>query len=115
MNKRMLAAGFAFVLGSSACVKEVTSDERLERETKSTTVKESMGAADLQKIKCDDTAAAKASARNENKPETDRVVGYMELYESLKGRSAKFDEAMNRNPDLAYQQGSQELISAKEQ
>ena len=114
MNKRVLVAGFAFVMGSG-CAHEVTSDERLDRETKVQTVKESLGAADLQKIKCDDTAAAIASARNENKPETERVAGYIQLYESLKGRSAKFDEAMSRNPDLAYQEGSQELISAKEQ
>ncbi len=115
MNKRLLVAGFAFALGSTGCVKEVTSDERLDRETKGSTVKEALKASDLQKIKCDDTAAAIASARNENKPETDRVAGYIELYESLKARSAKFDEAMSRNPDLAYQEGSQELISAKEQ
>ena len=115
MNKRMRVAGVAFVLGSLSCAHEVTSDERLERETKASTVKEAMGAKELEKIKCDDTAAAIASARNENKPETDRVAGYIELYESLKGRSAKFDEAMTRNPDLAYQEGSQTLIAAKEQ
>ena len=114
MNKRVLVAGFAFVMGSG-CAHEVTSDERLDRETKVQTVKESLGAADLQKIKCDDTATDLATARNENKPETDRVAGYIELYQSLKARSAKFDEAMSRNPDLAYQEGSQELIAAKEQ
>jgi len=39
----------------------------------------------------------------------------MGLFESLKGRTAKFNEAMTRNPDLAYQEGSQELVSAREQ
>ena len=115
MNKRLLVAAFAFALCTTGCVKEVTSDERLERETAKTDVKEALGAKDLLKIKCDDTAANLAKARNENKPETDRVNDYIELYESLKARSAKFDEAMSRNPDLAYQEGSQELISAKEQ
>lgn len=115
MNKRLLVAAFAFALSTSGCVKEVSSDERLERETTKTELKESLGAKDLQKIKCDDTANDLAKARNENKPETDRVASYIELYESLKVRSAKFDEAMSRNPDLAYQEGSQELISAKEQ
>lgn len=113
MNKRLLLA--ALTLASGACVKEVSSDERLERETKSSSVKDALGASELQKIKCDDTANDLASARNENKPETDRVVGYIELYESLKHRTAKFDEAMSRNPDLAYLEGSQVLISAKEQ
>lgn len=115
MNMRSQVAALAVALCSSGCVKEVSSDERLDRETKTSTVKEALGASDLQKIKCDDTAADLAKARNENKPETDRVAGYIELYESLKGRSAKFDEAMSRNPDLAYQEGSQELIAAKEQ
>ena len=112
---RLLVAGSAFAFCTTGCVKEVTSDERLERETTKTSVKEALGAKDLQKIKCDDTAANLAKARNENKPETDRVSDYIELYESLKSRSAKFDEAMTRNPDLAYQEGSQELIAAKEQ
>ncbi len=115
MNKRLLVAAFAIALWSTACVKEISSDERLERETTRTDPKEALGAKDLKKIKCDDTAANLAKARNENKPETDRVNDYIELYESLKARSAKFDEAMSRNPDLAYQDGSQELISAKEQ
>jgi hypothetical protein len=115
MNKRLLVAVAAVAMGSFSCAHEVTSDERLENATKTSNVKEALGAKDLQKIKCDDTAADLAKARNENKPETDRVAGYIDLYESLKSRSAKFDEAMSRNPDLAYQEGSQELISAKEQ
>ncbi len=115
MIKRLLVAASAFALCTTGCVKEITSEERLERETQKSELKESLGAKDLQKIKCDDTSANLAKARNENKSETDRVNDYIELYESLKVRSAKFDEAMNRNPDLAYQEGSQELISAKEQ
>ena len=115
MNNRLLVAASAVALCASGCVKEISSDERLERATEKVDVKEALGAKDLQKIKCDDTAANLAKARNENKPETDRVNDYIELYESLKARSAKFDEAMSRNPDLAYQEGSQELISAKEQ
>jgi hypothetical protein len=115
MNKRLLVAAFAFASSLSGCVHEVTSDERLDRETKTTSIKEALGASELHKIKCDNLSGDLAKARNENKPETDRVVSYIELYESLKGRSAKFDEAMSRNPDLAYQEGSQELIAAKDQ
>ena len=94
MNKRLLVAAVTLAVSTTGCVKEISSDERLERETAKTDVKEALGAKDLQKIKCDDTAANLAKARNENKPETERVTDYIELYESLKGRSAKFDEAM---------------------
>ncbi|MFT3836100.1 MAG: hypothetical protein QM723_03770 [Myxococcaceae bacterium] len=111
MIKRLLWAGLFF----AACTHEVTSDERLERETKQANMKEAITASDLQKLRCDDVNQELAKARNENRPETDRVGSYQDLYESLKGRTAKFDEAMTRNPDLAYQEGSQELVSAREQ
>jgi hypothetical protein len=114
MNKRLLPAGL-LLLTITGCPKEISSDERLDRATKGTDIKAALGAADLEKIKCDDTAAELAKARNENKPETERVTNYIDLYESLRGRSAKFDEAMTRNPDLAYQEGSQQLVAAKEQ
>jgi hypothetical protein len=112
MNKRLL---WAALFLAAACSHEVTSDERLERETKASNMKEAITASDLQKLRCDDVNQELAKARNENRPETDRVGSYQDLYESLKGRTAKFDEAMTRNPDLAYQEGSQELVSAREQ
>lgn len=111
MIKRLLWAGLLL----TACTHEVTSDERLERETKQANMKEAITASDLQKLRCDDVNQELAKARNENRPETDRVGSYQDLFESLKGRTAKFDEAMTRNPDLAYQEGSQELVSAREQ
>jgi hypothetical protein len=112
MNKRLLWAGVLFAFG---CSHEVSSDERLERETKAGNLREAITASDLQKLRCDDVNQELAKARNENRPETDRVGSYQDLFESLKGRTAKFDEAMTRNPDLAYQEGSQELVSAREQ
>ncbi len=113
MNKRLLwAATVALMAG---CSHEVSSDERLERETSRKDLREAITASDLQKLKCDDVNQELAKARNENRPETDRVGSYMDLFESLKGRTAKFDEAMTRNPDLAYQEGSQELVTAREQ
>ncbi len=114
MTYRLLTA-LTVALFVSGCVKEVSSDERLDRETGKGGKEATLSAADLQKLKCDDTNNALAKARNENSPETDRVQNYLDLYESLKSRTAKFEEAMSRNPDLAYQEGSQELVSAKEQ
>jgi hypothetical protein len=110
---RTLVIGCAF-LGLAGCVKEISSEERLERATQANEVKGSGSASDLAKIKCDDTNAELGKARNDSRPETDRVVAYRELFDSLKTRVARFDEAMTRNPDLQFQEGSQEIVSAKD-
>jgi hypothetical protein len=112
-DMRTLLIGCAF-LGLAGCVKEISSEERLERATQNNEVKGSNSAADLQKIKCDDTNAELGKARNDSRPETDRIVTYKELFDSLKTRVARFDEAMTRNPDLQFQEGSQEIVSAKD-
>jgi hypothetical protein len=103
------------LMALAGCVKEISSDERLERATAGGgDVKGTSSAADLQRIKCDDTNAELGKARNDSRPETDRVLTYKELFDSLKSRVARFDEAMSRNPDLQFQEGSQDLVSAKE-
>src|SRR5688500_1091125 len=109
--RTLLLAGL--VLASFSCVKEISSDERLERATQKSDVKGS-DSADLAKIRCDDTNTELNKARNDSRPETDRLVSYKELFEQLRTRVARFDEAMTRNPDLQFQEGSQELVSAKE-
>lgn len=110
----LLGAAFWSAVGLSACVKEISSEERLELETHRSDVKGSASAAELARIKCDDTSSELGKARNESRPETDRLAGYMELYEDLKARVGKFEEAMSRNPDLAYQDDSQQLVAAKD-
>ncbi len=102
------------LLSATGCVKEISSDERLDRETQNLSVKETPGAAELEKITCDDSMEALAKARNVNRPETDRLVDYIELYSSLRKRTATFEEAMNRNPDLSYREGTQHLVNAKD-
>jgi hypothetical protein len=110
--RTLIVAGLA--VASFSCVKEISSDERLERATQKNDVKGSDSASDLSKIKCDDTNNELNKARNDSRPETDRVISYKELFDSLKIRVARFDEAMSRNPDLQFQEGSQEIVSAKE-
>ena len=113
--RRLLAAFVPLVVAvAPGCVKEISSEERLERETGGGTVKSAVGADELGKVNCQDTQAGLLKARSENRPESDRVIVYMELFESLKKRISIFDEAMSRNPDLNYQEGSQELVAAKE-
>lgn len=114
MKNRALIAVAAASLLSTSCVKEISSEERLERETSRAEIKGLASAEELAKVKCDDTSEPLRKARDENKPETDRIIAYTELFSSLKKRTVTFDEAMARNPDLAYQEGSQALVSARE-
>src|SRR5688572_13201356 len=110
--RTLIVAGL--VVTSLSCVKEISSDERLERATQKNEVKGSDSASDLAKIKCDDTNNELNKARNDSRPETDRVISYKELFDSLKTRVARFDEALSRNPDLPFQEGPQEMVGAKE-
>ncbi len=113
MNNRLLA-GMCAVIFFAGCPKEISSDERLERATSRKGAKEQLGAAELAKVRCDDTQEFLTKAQNESRPEGERLQTYVDLYESLVTRSSKFDEAMNRNPDLAYQEGTQDLVAARE-
>ena len=112
-----LSAVATVVLLSTAtgCVKrELSSDERLDRETKNLSVGETPEASDLAKLSCDNITEDLVRARNVNRPETDRLVDYINLYETLHKRTTTFEEAMVRNPDLAYRDGSQQIVAAKE-
>ncbi|MBL8922481.1 MAG: hypothetical protein JNJ54_26760 [Myxococcaceae bacterium] len=98
----------------SACVKEITSDERLERETARSDALKTNTAAELSKITCDALNDDLAKARDGARTEEERLTVFADVYERLKNRSSRFDEAMSRNPDLAYQEGSQRLVDARE-
>ncbi len=113
MTTRTLAVVCALAF-TSACVKEITSDERLERETARSDALKTNTAAELGKIKCDELNNDLARARDAVKTEEERLATFTDVYERLKNRSARFDEAMSRNPDLAFQEGSQELVAARE-
>jgi hypothetical protein len=113
MSKR-IARTLAAALLFTSCVKEVSSEERLERELNKVDAKKTSTAADLLKLKCDDINSDLAKARDDSAPEEKRIAAYMDLFDRAKSRSSKFDEAISRNPDLAYQEGSQEVISARD-
>jgi hypothetical protein len=106
--------GLLLVTAAVGCSHEISNEERLDRDTQSIEVKDSVGAADLAKVNCQDAATGLAKARAENRPEGDRVVSFIELYSSLKKRTDLFEEAFARNPDLAYKDGSQGFVEAKD-
>jgi hypothetical protein len=113
MTTRPLTVLCALTL-STACVKEISSDERLERETARSDALKTNTAAELSKIKCDVLNDDLGKARDGARTEEERLTVFTDVYERLKNRSARFDEAMSRNPDLAYQEGSQGLVDARE-
>jgi len=92
-----------------------SSDERLDQDTRGIEAPDqAIRRSDLAKINCQDTAKDLTKARSENRPEVERLTTYMALYDSLRQRVDTFEEAMNRNPDLAYQEGNQPLVAAKD-
>ncbi len=113
MSKRIgLVVSTALLFTS--CVKEISSDERLERETKRSEALTSSTAGDLVKMKCDDITSELSKARDDTAPEEKRITIYTDLFDRVKERTAKFEDALSRNPDLAYQEGSQEIIAARD-
>ncbi len=113
MSKRILTI-VATALLFTSCVKEISSDERLERETKRSEALNSSTAGDLVKMKCDDITSELSKARDDSAPEEKRIGIYTDLFDQVKDRTAKFEDALSRNPDLAYQEGSQEIIAARD-
>ncbi|HEX8818654.1 MAG TPA: hypothetical protein VF794_01910 [Archangium sp.] len=111
---RLPAVATVLLLSTTGCVKEISSEDRLDRDTQYATAKDTPDAAALAKVNCEDTAEGLNQARNVNRPETDRVMSYIDLYTSLIKRTATFEDAMTRNPDLHYTEGSQQLVAAKE-
>lgn len=109
-----VALGTLALAGMAGCVKEISSEERLERETRQIPVSETAAAAELDKISCQDIQQTLSQARNVNRPETERVLAYIDLYVDLRKKTQTFEEAMIRNPDLQYQEGSQKYAQARD-
>ena len=108
------AAGALVLIVAPGCVKEISSEERLERETRTVPLEEARGAAELEKINCQEADELLARARNVNRPETERVSDYIELYKDLHNKTQTFEQVMARNPDLEYREGSQRFSAARD-
>ena len=112
---RLPAVATVLLLSATGCIKEISSEERLERESPSLgSPKGTPDADSLSRVHCDDTGDALNQARNVNIAESDRLMSYIDLYTSLQKRNATFVEAMNRNPDLNYTEGSEKLVAARD-
>ncbi|MBF5040885.1 hypothetical protein FGE12_00670 [Aggregicoccus sp. 17bor-14] len=112
-----LPAAVAFALLSSfatGCVKEISSEERLDRATSDSSASACKSPEELRKLSCESTGDALERARDLNRPETDRMQGYIDLYRSLRQRTAAFEQAMACNPDLAYRDDTKALVGAQD-
>jgi len=98
----------------TGCVKEISSEERLDRSMADAAPSACKSPEELRKLSCESTGEALEQARDLNRPETDRMLGYIELYRSLRQRTATFEQAMACNPDLAYREDTRPLVGAQE-
>lgn len=114
MSKRIVAALSAAFLFAAGCAHEISSDERLDRETRRTDSMKSATADDLKKMRCDDITSELSKARDDSAPEEKRMGIYADLFDRVKERTTRFDDALTRNPDLAYEEGSQAIIAARD-
>ncbi len=112
---RLSAAAAVFLLSATGSIPMLISAvARLPRHPTTVAVKDTPQASELEKLTCDNTPEELTKARNVNRPETERLADYINLYSTLRKRIATFEEAMTRNPDLQYREGAVNIVAAKE-
>lgn len=102
-------AALLLVLG---CVKEISSEERLEREISAGPAGAALSPAELAKISCADAADSLAKARAAERDETARLMAYVDLYSALRKKTSTLEDAMSRDPDIRYQEGTRSVVDA---
>lgn len=116
MTKLTAAVAGAVLAVCTGCVKDLSnSDERLDRDSPRSRSLPILSAEEVGKLKCDDLTSGLLSARDDSRTEEQRLAAYIELYAKATDRTTKYEQALNRNPDLAYQEGSEAIVAAREQ
>jgi len=113
MIKKILALT-TLALFVQACPKGISNEERLERATQQTDINRLVASSEFSSLRCDDAPGVLFKARDEAKPEGERLKTYVDLYLSLLDRQKKLDETIARNPDMAYQEGAQAVLDSQE-
>src|SRR4051812_15625439 len=108
----LIAPITAALLLALACVKDISSEERLEREISAGPAGAPVSAADLAKISCADAVDGLAKARASERDETVRLMAYMDLYSSLHKKVITLEEGMSRDPDIRYKDESKAVVEA---
>lgn len=111
MNKRIMALGGLLFAG---CIKEISNEDRLDRETTRIDALKSPAATELKTLKCDDLSAELPKARDESATEEKRLLAYSDLYAEALKRSARFEEVLRADSDLAYQEGNTDILVGRD-
>jgi hypothetical protein len=116
ITKKTLVAlvAAAMALSIQACQKGITNEERLERTIQRTDIGKLVASSEFSSLRCDDAPGVLFKARDEAKPEGERLKTYVDLYLSLLDRKKKLDDTIARNPDMAYQEGAQAVLDSQE-
>jgi len=99
MRIRAALLASAFVVGG--CVKNISNEERLDRESPSTDVS-ALNFSELAQVNCADAESRLNEIRQGSRPEVERLSAYMELYKALDERTDRLDQAMRRDSDILY-------------
>ncbi|HEY8210152.1 MAG TPA: hypothetical protein VIG99_21850, partial [Myxococcaceae bacterium] len=102
----------AAVLLALSCVKEISSEERLEREISAGPAGAAMSASELAQVNCADAVEGLAKARAAERDETARLIAYMDLYSAIHKKVTTLEDAMSRDPDIRYQEGTKNVVDA---
>jgi uncharacterized protein YcaQ len=89
-----------------------SSDQRLEE---ATAARPSTEGAEVSSVRCSDLPPRLKDAKNDDKPEAERLTTETELYTAAKDRFTKLDEAAMRNPDLLYAADGEAIKAAREE
>jgi hypothetical protein len=93
----------------------MSSEERLDRATAGVSAARPLPPPDeLVRIRCTDVETELAKARNVDRPETERVQSYGELYTALKQKTQVLQDALQRNPDLSYQADAEKIRATRD-
>ena len=104
----------ASLLLSGGCYREISSDERLERETPASEKREELDPQALAQISCADTKERIAEVHGLRGGDRERLTAYLELFKSVQGRADTLQEAVTRNPDFIYRDEYRVIMDAHE-
>jgi hypothetical protein len=113
MNKQIILSGLIAVF-SFGCVKEISNEDRLDISTNKEIAGKTATAGELAKLKCDDINSELVKARDESRTEEQRLNTYNQLYTTVSDRLKTFENAISKNTDLEFQDGSEAVKSARE-
>ncbi|MHB1843213.1 MAG: hypothetical protein ACYCWW_00080 [Deltaproteobacteria bacterium] len=108
--RRILVATSAVVLGCAHPAYGPSSDDRLAAEVQDSAQFSSKKSSDSV-LPCADLDEALARSRNAERPESDRLRSYMQLYRELVGRTEANQKAFDRHPELLYGGGKGQAAS----